>query len=409
MRSKEMGKRSEDFTSVGGWRELKAALNVEPPTRRTLFVTALLGALTVTFAVIGALALREVVNHGVYAGFPEAIGALTLAALSPTLAVATGWLLVARAERVGFRASARLTERAFAHLQHVRMEVLDAMRSGELTARLIDDPTELAERARWASGTGLFTLAFGLATVISTAIINWRLLGLVAIVTPLFLVLTHRFSFGMRRLASYERLATQADLAAVAQERFSGVRLVQASRAEGRETARLAALAERLSHEHLREFLAGRTSGDIGIALSWFIAPVLVFGFGSFEYLNGRITVGDIAALMTLLLALVKIGMTAEINYFEFGSVFAAARRLNETLNLPTEDDLGRARVTLAQPPSVELDGVAFRHRSTDVQPLADVDMLAEAGKVIALGWRERFGQVNHRRADRSLLRCRCR
>ena len=188
MRNVGLGREAEGVTSIGGWRELKAALNVEPPARTTVFVTAFLGALTVTFAVIGALALRDLVNTGIYAGFPEAIGALSLAAFGPTLAVATGWLLVARAERVAYRASTRLVERTFAHIQHVRMDVLDDMRSGELTARVIDDPTELAASARWSAGTGLFAMAFGLATVVTAAIVNWRLLGLVVIVTPLFFV-----------------------------------------------------------------------------------------------------------------------------------------------------------------------------------------------------------------------------
>lgn len=385
MRNVGLGRDAEGVSSIGGWRELKTALNVEPPARTTVFVTAFLGVLTVVFAVIGALALRELVNTGIYAGFPEAIGALSLAAFGPTLAVGTGWLLVARAERVAYRASTRLVERTFAHIQHVRMDVLDDMRSGELTARVIDDPTELAASARWSAGTGLFAMAFGLATIVTVAIVNWRLLGLVVIVMPLFFALTRRFGYGLRRLASYERLVTQSDLAAFAQERLSGVRLVQASRAEGRETARLAAMAERLSRDHLREFVAGRTSGDVGIALCWAIAPVLVFGYGSIEFLNGRITTGDIAALITLLLAVIKIGMVAGIYWFEIGPVFAAARRLNETLRLPVEEDLGRSRPDLAQPPSVELDRIAFRHRSTDVRALADVSMLVEAGKVIAL------------------------
>ena len=385
MRDVGLGREAEGLTSIGGWRELTAAVKVEPPARSTVVLTAFLGALTVTFAVVGALALRDLVDTGIYAGFPDAIGALMLAAFGPTLAVATGWLLVARAERVGYRASARMVERAFAHIQRVRMDVLDDMRSGELTARVIDDPTELATSARWSAGTGLFAMAFGLATVITAAILNWRLLGLVVIVAPLFFVLTRRFGYGLRRLASHQRLVTQADLAAFAQERFSGVRLVQASCAEGRETKQLATLAERLSRDHLREFVAGRTSGDVGIALSWTIAPVVVFGYGSIEYLNGRITTGDIAALITLLLALVKIGMVAGIYWFEIGPVFAAARRLNETLQLPTEEDSANALAVLAQPPAVELDSVAFRHRSTNMQPLANVDMLVEAGKVIAL------------------------
>ena len=385
MRDVGLGRKREDLTSLGVWRELAAALDAEPPARSTVAVTALLGGLTVAFSVVGALALRDLVNVGVHAGFPAATGVLILTAAGPTLAVATGWLLIARAQRVGFRASARLVERTFAHVQRVRMQVLDGMRAGELTARVIDDPSELAEQARWSVGVGLFALAYGLATVITAAIINWRLLALVVIVTPLFFVLTRSFGYGLRRLASQQRLTTQANLAAFAQERLGVPRLVQASRAEGRETARFAALAERLSRDHLREFLAGRTSGDVGIALSWMLAPILVFGYGSIEYLNGRMTTGDIAALITLLLALVKIGMTAGIFWFEIGPVFAAARRLNETLGLPTEDDSGSRQPDLRRPPSVELDGVAFRHRSTDVQPLADVSMLVEAGKMIAL------------------------
>ena len=370
---------------AGGWREVRRALATAPPARSTVAITVLLAALTIVFAVAGALALRELVNVGAYAGFPDALGALILTAAGPTLAVGTGWLLAARAERLGFRASARLTERVFAHVQRVRMDVLDGMRSGELTARVIDDPTELAWQARWSAGAGIFALAFGLATLLTTAIINWRLLALPLIVSPLFFVLTRRFGYGLRRLAAYDRLVSQADLAAFAQERLGASRLVQASRAEDRETGRFADLAERLSRDHLREFLAGRTSGDVGIALSWTTAPILVFGFGSFEYLNGRLTTGDIAALTSLLLALVKVGSTASVHWFELAPIFAAARRLNETLSLPTEDDPGSAPHDLARPPALAFSGVAFRHRSTDVQPLADFSLQAEAGQVTAL------------------------
>ena len=374
-----------DQAGDGGWRELRQAMSAAPPARTTVAVTALLAALSIAFAVAGALALRELVNEGVYAGFPDALGALVLTAAGPTLAVGTGWLLTARAERLGFRASARLTERVFAHVQRVRMDVLDGMRSGELTARVIDDPTELAWQARWGAGAGIFSLAFGLATVITTAIINWRLLGLVVIVTPLFFVLTRRFGYGLRRLAAYDRLVSQSDLAAFAQERLGAARLVQASRAEDREAERFGALAERLSRDHIREFLAGRTSGDVGIALSWLTAPILVFGFGSIEYLNGRLTTGDIAALTSLLLALVKVTMTASVYWFELAPIFAAARRLNETLSLPTEDDSEWAPHDLARPPTLEFDGVAFRHRSTDMQPLTDFSLRAEAGQITAL------------------------
>ena len=329
--------------------------------------------------------MRELVNEGVYAGFPDALGALILTAAGPTLAVGTGWVLVARAERLGFRASARLTERVFVHVQRVRMDVLDGMRSGELTARVIDDPSELAWQARWGAGAGMFALAFGLATVITAAIINWRLLGLVVVVAPLYFMLTRRFGYGLRRLAAYDRLVSQADLAAFAQERLGASRLVQASRAEDRETGRFSDLAERLSRDHLREFLAGRTSGDVGIALSWLTAPILIFGLGSIEYLNGRLTTGDIAALISVLMALVKITMTASVYWFELAPIFAAARRLNETLSLPTEDDPGSAPLDLAHPPALAFSGVAFRHRSTDVQPLAVFSLQAEAGQVTAL------------------------
>ena len=374
-----------DQAGDGGWGELRQALAAAPPAPATIAVTVLLATLSIVFAVAGALALRELVKEGVYAGFPDALGALILTAAGPTLAVGIGWLLAARAERLGFRASARLTERVFTHVQRVRMDVLDGMRSGELTARVIDDPTELAWQARWGAGAGLFALAFGLATIITAAIINWRLLGLVVIVTPLFFVLTRRFGYGLRRLAAYDRLVSQSDLAAFAQERLGASRLVQASRAEDRETARFSDLAERLSRDHLREFLAGRTSGDVGIALAWLTAPILVFGYGSFEYLNGRLTTGDIAALISLLMALVKITMTASVYWFELAPIFAAARRLNETLSLPTEDDPAAADHDLAQPPALEFDGVAFRHRSTDVQPLADFCLRAEAGQITAL------------------------
>ena len=77
--------------------------------------------------------------------------------------------------------------------------------------------------------------------------------------------------------------------------------------------------------------------------------------------------------------------MVASVYWFELAPIFAASRRLNETLNLPTEDESEAEHRDLARPPALVFDGVAFRHRSTDVQPLADFSLEAEAGQVTAL------------------------
>ena len=111
----------------------------------------------------------------------------------------------------------------------------------------------------------------------------------------------------------------------------------------------------------------------------------MVFGYGSFEFTQGRLTTGDIGALMSLVLAGLRVVQSSQIRWFDAGAVFAAARRLKDTLAMPVEDDPVTEALAVARPPSVEFDDVAFTHRTMHVPVLRGLSMLVEPGKVVAL------------------------
>ena len=344
-----------------------------------------IGGLVIALTIAGSLGVRELIDKSVHQGFPAAWTPLLIAAFAPLAATALMTVMEIRAQRATLRSAARMTETTFSHLQHVRMVDIDPMSTGERAARVLDGPEELAYFIGWGMGRLGMTIATAIAAFAVGFALNWRLTLLALAVLPAYYFFTSRFDYGLRRLAAERRLASSADVSAFLHEHLSGIRLFQQHRHEPLSHARFDALSARVRTDRLREFMAGRVAADFGIALSWGVGPLIVFGYGSFEFTQGRLSTGDIGALMSLVLSGLRVAQASEMRWFDAGAIFAAARRLKDTLAMPVEDDPITEALAVARPPSVEFDDVEFTHRTMHVPVLRGLSMLVEPGKVVAL------------------------
>lgn len=365
--------------------DLLAAMRLGRPSKRTLAQSGVIGALVVALTIAGSLGVRELIDEGIHKGFPAAWTPLLIAAFAPLAATALMTVMEVRAQQAMLRGAARMTETAFGHFQRVQMAELDPMSTGERAARVLDGPEELAYYAGWGLGRMGMVFATGIAAFGVGFALNWRLATLALALLPAYYIFSRRFDYGLRRLAAERRLASTADLSAYLHEHLSGVRLFQHHRHEAISQSGFDALSARVRTDRLREFLAGRVAKDFGIALSWGVGPLIVLGYGSFEFTQGRLTVGDIGALMSLVLAGLRVAQAAEIHFFDLSPAIAAASRLKDTLAMPVEDDPVTEALAIARPPSVEFDRVEFSHRTMHVPVLRGLSMLVEPGKVVAL------------------------
>ncbi|MCY3959475.1 MAG: ABC transporter ATP-binding protein [Chloroflexi bacterium] len=365
--------------------DLVAAMRLGRPSARTLAETTAIGGLVIALTIAGSLGVRELIDRSVHEGFPAAWTPLLMAAFAPLAATALMTVMEIRAQRATLRSAARMTETTFRHLQHVRMVDIDPMSTGERAARVLDGPEELAYFIGWGMGRLGMTIATAIAAFAVGFALNWRLTLLALAVIPAYYFFTSRFDYGLRRLAAERRLASGADVSAFLHEHLSGIRLFQQHRHEPLSQGRFDALSARVRTDRLREFMAGRVAADFGIALSWGVGPLIVFGYGSFEFTQGRLSTGDIGALMSLVLSGLRVAQASEMRWFDAGAIFAAARRLKDTLAMPVEDDPITEALAVARPPSVEFDDVEFTHRTMHAPVLRGLSMLVEPGKVVAL------------------------
>ncbi|MDE2867564.1 MAG: ABC transporter ATP-binding protein [Chloroflexota bacterium] len=365
--------------------DLVAATRLGRPSARTLAEAMAIGGLVIALTIAGALGVRELIDTSVHEGFPAAWTPLLIAAFAPLAATALMTVMEIRAQRATLRSAARMTETTFRHLQHVRMVDIDPMSTGERAARVLEGPEELAQFIGWGIGRLGMAFAIAIATYGVGFALNWRLALLALAVIPVHIALTAHFNYGLRRIAAERRLAGSAEVSAFLHEHLSGIRLFQQHRHEPLSQARFDALSARVRTDRLREFMAGRVAEDFGIALSWGLGPLVVFGYGSYEFTQGRLTTGDIGALLSLVLAGLRVVQSSQIRWFDASAVFAAARRLKDTLAMPVEDDPITEALTVTRPPSVEFDDVEFTHRTMHVPVLRGLSMLVEPGKVVAL------------------------
>jgi ATP-binding cassette subfamily B protein len=223
---------------------------------------------------------------------------LALAAAGGTLRFLMRRIIIGASRRIEYD----LRNDFFAHLQRLDLGYFQRNRTGDLMSRATNDLSSVRMMigpAVMYSATTALTFIVGIALMFS---IDARL-TLISLI-PLPLISLSVWYFGTIIHRRYERIQEQlSEISAIAQETFSGVRVVRAYGQEGPETTRF-----RLANdEYVR-----RNMGLVHVQALFFpvmgllmgVGAILVLWLGSLEVVAGRLTVGELVAFNAYLMML---------------------------------------------------------------------------------------------------------
>lgn len=275
---------------------------------------------------------------------------------------------------LGQRVMRDLRGELFAHLQRLPIAYFDRTPVGRLVTRVTGDVEALNElfTAGVVAGLGdLFTL---LAISVMMLVVDWRLAVAAFVVIPLVVLVSRVFQRRVR--TSYRDIrARVARINAFAQERLTGLRVVQLFGRERAERARFDALNRAHLDAQLRSItIYALYFPAIEVLTTVALASLLVGASGRVG--AGTLTVGTVAAFLQLVRRFFQPLQDLSEKFNILQAAMAAAERIFGLLDTPTEPDAGVAtaaeaggttRVELADgaPPhgvTVEFEDVWFAY-----------------------------------------------
>ncbi|WP_025158853.1 ABC transporter ATP-binding protein [Leifsonia aquatica] len=269
----------------------------------------------------------------------------------------------------------------------------DTRRTGDLVSRVGSDTTLL----RAVLTQGLVEAIGGALTfvgaLIAMLIIDPVLLGLTVLVVAVSIVVVTLLS-GRIRVASQKAQNKVGDLAAAVERAISSVRTIRAANATDRE---IAAVDENATGAYRMGIRVAKISALVvpvaGIAMQ--VSFLVVLGVGGFRVASGAITVANLVAFILFLFMMIlplgqAFGAIAAVN-----SALGALGRIQEILDLPTEDQRDREIAPLAwtvgaaneglapEAPAIEFADVHFAYPEHEEKPgdTGTVDASAPAAR----------------------------
>jgi subfamily B ATP-binding cassette protein MsbA len=270
----------------------------------------------------------------------------------------------------------------YAHLQRLPLGFFVRTKTGDILARVLNDTQQTKQVITQAVTQSLQSAAVVLTTVVTLWVMSWRLTLLALVVAPVLIGLLQPLLRKLRK--GHRRLSNQyGEMTAVVQESVSGIRLVKSFGGEDYEEARFREGSGRYARGMVRvtrlAVLAQPITETVGTAIAvtilWAGARMVDAGA-----MTGSLLITFLILVMRMLQPLKQLSQvptTAQQS-------LAAAERVFEVLDSPTESSLDRGTITTARfERALEFERVSFAYEKEPV--LSDVSLVAGKGEVIAL------------------------
>lgn len=315
--------------------------------------------------------------------------------LSFVLLAAVGIVLVAAAQglfnflrgylaaRVGEGVAFDLRNALYEKLQHLSFGYYDRAQTGQLMTRATND----VELVRMFIGFGFLQFLNAIVMLIATLVIlfrmDWQLASLSMLIMPLLAFAIVRFAGTVRPI--FMRVQQELSrLNTILQENLAGMRVVKAFAREPYEFRRFEEQNLALLGQNLRAIRAMA----INLPLLFFaggLGTVIVLGFGGFQVMGGRLSLGQLVAFSTYLgLLMMPIAMLGMILGM-IARAGASAERVFEILDAQSE--VTESPTARPLPPvrgEVTFEHVSFRYFGGEYV-LRDVSFTARPGQMVAL------------------------
>lgn len=310
----------------------------------------------------------------------------TLAAKIALIAALTAllqWVIAAIHNRVCFALTRQLRAQAFAHLQILPLSYLDSHPSGDTLSRMISDIETLADGLLLGFSqlfTGVLTILGTLAFMLS---ISWKITLVVAVLTPLSLLVA-KFIAG--HTASMFRLqaAARGEQTAFINEQLGGQRVVQAFSHEAESLRQFDEVNDRLRAASMRAtFFSSMTNPSTRLIYSVIYACV---GFtGALSAVAGAISVGGLSCFLSYANQYSRPFNEITGVITELQNAFSCAARVFDLLDQPPQPpDAPDAKQLTAAQGQVELCSISFSY--TPDQPLIEgLELHVRPGQRVAI------------------------
>jgi ATP-binding cassette, subfamily B, bacterial MsbA len=276
-----------------------------------------------------------------------------------------------------------LRDGVYRHLQRLPIAWFTRNKTGQILSRVLSDTAQTKQLI-----TQIVTSAIQSAAVVIIYIAY--LWGISRRLTFIALVLAPALILALRPLLSrlrkrYRRLHDDhGEMMSVLQESVSGIRLVKSFSAEGHEEGKFVDASHRYSKGLVRTSRLALLSQPITETMATTIT-VLLLWYGATLVLDARVLQAS-AFLVFLTLVMRMLGPLKALSQLPTvaQSSLAAADRLFEVLDVPTEIDSDRGTRTVERfEREIVFDDVSFAYEAEPV--LANVSFVARKGDVIAL------------------------
>lgn len=223
------------------------------------------------------------------------------------------------------------------HMQRMSLKKIYASRVGELMSRITGDVAMLQHLMTNTFINLVFNGMTFLGMFCFILYLNWKLTLLIILVLP---VVAWLLSFAGKKLrrAGHEVQERLADLTAIAQEAFSAIRVVRAFATEDQETERF----RRGNIENFKALLRAVSIQELlaGIIEVFLIcALAVVFWFGGRSVISENLTPGELISFIGYIAFMVQPIRTVMNQMSSFQTGLAAADRIFDMLDAPTEDE----------------------------------------------------------------------
>ena len=285
---------------------------------------------------------------------------------------------------VGNQVITDVRQELFGKLVRLPVSYHDANTSGRLVSRVINDVTLMANAI---AGVLKDIFQQGLTFLAMLGVIfyqNWKLGGMSLIVIPLAVLTMMRMGKRLRVLGKSGQ-EQMGDMASTLQETLSGIRMVKAYGREAAEGERFKASNKAFLNTTMKSIQVS-SLGSSHIEVIGVVGVAVIIWYGGSLVISGDMTPGAffsfLAAMFMVFTPLRR--LSGSNNTIQ--QALAAAERVFSVIDLETEQETDRGH--LVMPPitrSVVYQDVTFLYEGQTVPALSDVDLVIQAGKMVAV------------------------
>ena len=353
---------------------------------RTLGFVVVLMFLGTASALVTPLLLRELIDRAIPGGDSAMILALVVAmTLLPVVDVGLGLVRNYARASVGEAVTRRLRTDLFNHLVHARIDDIERTRLGHIVTVLTRSCGRVGEV--FVAQTVVQSIYHSMLVLVTAGImftLNWKLALITLLAFPLSYLLARVAGNRERRLFNEQTDILSSDQSYLT-EAFDNIKTVKSFTGESREMAWWKGWTRR----HWRNKARMIAHHDLFRFGFWVaihnVVRGLIFGYGAFEVVNGRATVGDLVAFLVYLPGLYESARRTLDFITEGEAIKASSDRIDELMALPKEGTSGiREPGPKNGGPSVEFSNVSFRY-AREGFGIDGLSFRADAGEFIGI------------------------